>query len=130
MQHKLILATLFVLTPLLIGAATVHAAKVINPNAPDSNTNIKFQPNPQTQAINGLNEQINQMQARLTYLDQSLKAANARIDELVTTVTAQGTTIINMNQSMQQNNSSINEIVNCGSSGRVFTGSRCISAPR
>lgn len=130
MQHKLILATLLVLTPLLIGAATVHAAKIINPNAPDSNTNIKFQPNPQTKAINDLSRQVTEMQARITYLDNTLKEANARIDELVTTVTAQGTTIMSLNQSMLQNNSNINEVINCGSSGRVFTGSKCISAPR
>lgn len=130
-MRKTALFTLFILTPILLAAGTVYAARVINPDDAtyqESDTSIKFKANPMAVKINQMNTKMQQMEARINYLEDTLKATNGRITELVTTVTAQGTTIINMRQTMMQNNSNINEMMNCGSSGRIFSGSQCVAA--
>ncbi|GEM_PF-4660402 len=132
-SQKTLLLTLLILTPLILAAGTVYAARVVNPDDPNfqsSDSSIKFKANPQTVKLNNMEARMQEMQARIDYLDKALQESTNRINELVTTMTAQGTTIINMRNIMQQNNSNVNEMMNCGASGKLYTGGRCVSMQR
>lgn len=75
-SRKTLLLTLLILTPLILAAGTVYAARVVNPDDPNfqsSDSSIKFKANPQTVKLNNMEARMNEMQARIDYLDKALQ---------------------------------------------------------
>ena len=121
--------TLMVAT-LVVAPAYAGRLKVVNPDDPQyqsSDSSIKFQANPMSQAIQGLQQRTNQMQKDLEAHQKRIQTLEAEKAELMETTTAQGAVIIQLNQQVESLSQNVKGIINCGSGGETYNGGRCIS---
>lgn len=129
MLFKYALAGLLVLMPLALNAkpAQAEVMKIVRPNDPNSpkSSTMKFQANPQTQAIDAVRNDLNTAKAQIDTAGQKIQELNDKIENLTQTIYAQGREIINLRRAVDQAQTQTGQVMNCNAQGKFFNGSRC-----